>query len=523
MDTKEIDVDLRKTDRSSAHPTGPALARNTILNVIGQLAPLLIGLATIPPVIRGLGVDRFGVLTLCWALLGYLAVFQLGIGPAVTKYAAELFGQGERGAASSLLASSIRLSAAMGVTAGVLLSALTPFLVGNVLRLPAELERETRIAFYILGLTMPFLFVSGAARGLLSAAQRFGALNAVWVVSTSLNYLIPLFAVLLGHGLAAILAAVCAGRVAATLVLLLLCRRTLLSMKEGGRREPVPVRTLLRFGGWVAVSSSMNPILSHLERFLIASLLSVGILTYYATPLEMISRVAVLPASLALTLFPAISYYGREKSNLVVALFERSFKWLFVLMVPVTVSLVALSETILTLWLGGDFGEKGTALFRLLAIAFFFHAFAYVPLSVVQGLGRPDLKAKLDLVEVPVYVTLLLLLIPWAGIGGAAVAKLIITLVDVAALFYFSTRLLPVQVGSFLGRRPRVVLGSAVLYGLGVLVLVLLRRDGAEIALGVAVLAALYFAVLWRYGLDEEDLDAIRSFAARLGGGRGRA
>jgi O-antigen/teichoic acid export membrane protein len=36
------------------------LARNTALNLIGQALPLLVAIATIPLVIRGLGTERFG-------------------------------------------------------------------------------------------------------------------------------------------------------------------------------------------------------------------------------------------------------------------------------------------------------------------------------------------------------------------------------------------------------------------------------------------------------------------------------
>ena len=39
---------------------GTLLARNTLLNLLGQVIPLLIGLATIPYIVRGLGTERFG-------------------------------------------------------------------------------------------------------------------------------------------------------------------------------------------------------------------------------------------------------------------------------------------------------------------------------------------------------------------------------------------------------------------------------------------------------------------------------
>ena len=56
----------------NAHLTsGRLLARNTLWNLLGQLLPMVVALVTIPALVRGLGVDRFGVLSLAWIVIGY--------------------------------------------------------------------------------------------------------------------------------------------------------------------------------------------------------------------------------------------------------------------------------------------------------------------------------------------------------------------------------------------------------------------------------------------------------------------
>ena len=70
---------------SSGLTSGRTLARNTIFNLIGQIAPMLVAIFTIPVLIRVLGTDRFGVLTLAWLLVGYFSLFDLGIGRALTQ------------------------------------------------------------------------------------------------------------------------------------------------------------------------------------------------------------------------------------------------------------------------------------------------------------------------------------------------------------------------------------------------------------------------------------------------------
>ncbi len=68
---------------------GSLLARNTLLNLIGQGLPLVVAVITIPFIIHGLGIERFGLLSLAWVVLGYFAIFDLGLGRATTKFVAE--------------------------------------------------------------------------------------------------------------------------------------------------------------------------------------------------------------------------------------------------------------------------------------------------------------------------------------------------------------------------------------------------------------------------------------------------
>src|SRR5947207_14300295 len=65
------------------------LARNAVWNLLSLTAPMLVALGAIPALIRTLGADRFGILTLAWMLIGYCSLFDLGLGRALTKLVSE--------------------------------------------------------------------------------------------------------------------------------------------------------------------------------------------------------------------------------------------------------------------------------------------------------------------------------------------------------------------------------------------------------------------------------------------------
>src|SRR5437667_12210334 len=69
--------------------SGRVLARNTVWNLSGQLLPMIVAVITVPLLVRGLGVARFGVLSLSYVLIGYFSLFDLGIGRALTKLVAD--------------------------------------------------------------------------------------------------------------------------------------------------------------------------------------------------------------------------------------------------------------------------------------------------------------------------------------------------------------------------------------------------------------------------------------------------
>jgi O-antigen/teichoic acid export membrane protein len=183
------------------------------------------------------------------------------------------------------------------------------------------------------------------------------------------------------------------------------------------------------------------------------------------------------------------------------------------------VVLVLFAPEILALWLKGDFAARSTGVLRILAISFALNALSYVPFSAVQGLGRPDLKAKLDLAEVHFCVILSCILIPRYGVAGAALAKLGVTIIDTVGLFWMAGRL-----GAFspLGVAWRGVRGAVIVasgYGVVSLMTPLLFELSIRGKLGIALVVGIGYGLLvWRYVLDLKDrsyLRQIRPWALR--------
>jgi O-antigen/teichoic acid export membrane protein len=492
---------------------GHVLARNTALNVAGQIIPLLVGIVTMPYVIRRLGPDRFGLLSLAWLVVGYFALLDFGIGPATTKFVAELLGKGEIERLPALVWTAVATQTGFGLVAGILFAAASPALSDRLLKIPAQLQTEAHWIFVILAISLPIGFATGTFQGVLGASQRFDLVNAISLPSAVLYYLIPAMMLALGFGLRAVVFGLVASRVMAFGGYSLLCLRLYPVLRRAITYQRSLVRPLLGFGGWVTVSGAVIPILTYFDRFFVGGLLSVAAIGFYTPPFMISSKLIILPASLTAALFPAFSTsYGRGDNEWISIALVRSLKYVLLMVGAASLALIFFARPILTLWVGARFAAEGTLVLQILTVGTLINSLAYVPSNLLQGVGRPDLTAKFHLLEVPFHLGLLWFLVTKLGLPGAALAfsarvTLDFLLLIIAALWvtHSSPRLLA-------GRDVLRSLATLAALALGFLALwVWSHTLLAQILLSL-LLAAGFLVVTWHYILDLEEKGHIRQW-----------
>ena len=263
------------------------------------------------------------------------------------------------------------------------------------------------------------------------------------------------------------------------------------------------------------VSNITNPIFGYLERFMIASVLSVSMLAFYSAPYDLVSKIIIFPASIVPSLFPYFSLHG-SKSNEVAEVSSRTVKYLLLVLTPIAAVFVVFARDILQIWLGPQFAAHSTVALQIVTLLFFFNAFAMIPFTSVQALGRPDLKAMVDLAVLPVYAAAAWWFMRKWGINGAALAKLLVTLMDLAFLYTFASRLRAFSFKDCLSgplfRALALSVGLfAVVFGVGSL------STSLFISIPLVLIAfACYAVIFWIVAVDEDDritLDGLRQRA----------
>jgi len=403
--------------------SGRLLARNALLNLIGQVIPLLLSVAATPFLVHGLGVDRFGLLSFAWIFLAYFSVFDLGLGRATTKFVAEALGSAKLDHVPSLFWTTVMVQALLGVLGTAALVGFAAVLVDRALNIPAQLRAEARATFYVLAFFAPVVLVSGSFSGLLQAGQRFDLVNGVGVVVNVSLYFLALLGVAMRFSLPGILGMILVARCGGLLALLVLSLRVFPNIRKISGDFAL-VRRLLSYGSWITVTNAVAPVLEYLDRFLVSSILSLAAVTYYTVPYYAITRLSVIPVSLTATLFPAFSALGggrnREKTG---TLFAQSVKCILLALSPVVAALILFGEELLRMWLGDDFAARSSTALQLLSLGLLLNATCGATSHVLlQAAGRPEIIAKFHTFELPIYAGVVFLMIKKWGIGGAAAA-----------------------------------------------------------------------------------------------------
>jgi len=498
----------RMTERVRIH--GGLLAKNTALNFSGSVVPVGVALVTTPFIIRGLGMDRFGVLSLAWVFLWYSSYFDLGLTRATTKFVAEASGRNETQKIPAVVCTSLAIEILLGFIAALALGLATPFLVLRVLHIPGALVGEAKIAFYLMGASIPFFLNSNILSALLAASQRFDLVNAVKVPSNSLVFLLPALGVLLGYKLPGIVLLLFLSRVATTLVYLAICSAVFPGLLTKHFADWSTIVPVLIFGGWVTVCNVLIPILIYVDRFVIGAVLSMAAVAYYSVPYEMASRLQVIPGSLGGVLFPAFSTMVTQDRERLARLFARSLRNIFLLMGPVTLVLAVFARDILRLWLGNGFAMHGTLPLQVLALGLLLNAIGYVPGNLLDGIGRPDLRARIYLSYALPYILLLWFFVHKLGIVGAALVWSLRTFVELALYLVVVAKLLHLSPQA-LARNGllKAIAAYGALAGSVVLLKGVLRGEILVQGAASAVAMAVFSLVTWRFVLDTTDRHAL--------------
>ncbi|MGJ7543070.1 flippase [Variovorax sp. LT1R16] len=418
-----------------------SIKRNAAWNLVGMGVPLLFGAAAIPYLLRNVGVEALGILTLVWALIGYFSLFDFGLGRALTQQVAVCRASSDQKDLPILVKTGLLFTAWAGVGGGTLLAAAVYFSGVDLLNVSANLRASVFNALLIAAVGIPLTTITTGLRGVLEAYEDFKTVNALRILLGVANFGGPVLCVaFISPSLEAMIASLVLSRLIVMVAHLHLMNRRL---PAGWKQVPFnrkKLRELFSFGAWMTVSNIVGPLMVSADRFIISSMLGAAVVAYYTVPSEVMARVLILPAALTGALFPRFSMLLTSDADAARRLYKSSLFIVAGVMLPVCLILAVLSHWGLTLWLGKDFADQSWVIAVVLALGIALNSVAFVPFSVIQAAGNSFVTAKIHLIELIFYIPLIIFSLKKFGLVGAAAVWTLRVGVDLIALLYVARK-----------------------------------------------------------------------------------
>ena len=408
------------------------LAVQTSWNLLGFILPALAAFVATPFLLHQLGAEKFGYLSIVWVVFGVFGMLDLGFGRALTINVARLSARGKTDETSVLIETALSFILAFGIFLSAIVCLALSIRASNLGQSFYRPSIQYLPANLLVAASLWTLLHGAVLRGALEGFADFKHSNLVRVFLGIAVFAFPSAVVFFTNDLFWIFASIVAGRVLANLALVVFLQRHV-SFSHLRFDKSIAIE-LLKSGGWITVSNTLGPLIYYADRFVISHLLTVSAVAYFSIPADAISRILILPISLATATFPflAANRDNRKQVNKTV-LFSATVSFCFLL--PCAIFLLIFGDALLVQWVGPTFAENSRAVAKLLVVSFCINGLAQVPFSALQALGFAKVAALWHLIQLTPYILLLSYLTIKFGVTGSAGAVLIRCLFDAIGMW----------------------------------------------------------------------------------------
>lgn len=411
------------------------LVTNTIWSFLAQALPLVVAVFTIPLIIKGFGTDRFSILTLVWAIIGYSSLFDFGLGRALTQLVSKKIGQADTKDMPVVIWTALIVINVLGLFGSFLVVLLSPMIVTHLLKVPPQYYNETLNSMWYLAISLPLLINIVCLKGILEAYQEFKKLSFLRIPVVLFNYIGPLLVLPFTHNLSVTVALLVVGRFITFILHIVACNSVIKDLFKKISFDKNYIMPLISFGGWITVSNIISPLMLYMDRFFIANMISALVVAFYVTPHEVITKFWLISASINVVIFPALTTEFYRDIKKAKRIYYQAIKYTALLIAVPVILLFFFAKAGLTLWIGAQFAEQSYRIAQVLAIGTFIFSINQISYSLVQSTGKSYITAILHLLEVPVYLIALWFMIKHFGIIGAAFAWVLRIFIDSVLLF----------------------------------------------------------------------------------------
>jgi len=474
------------------------LAFNTASNIVTLIIKLAITFIMTPLLIRNLGHYDYGIWEMISAVIGYMGMLDLGIRPAVSRFASRYIALDDEKSLRNLYSTAWYFLLAVGALIAVILSVWGVFFPEMIAEKTTDTQRYT-LLLLILAAQLLITFPSYAAESYMESYQEYYLKNNITIINSFIGFAVIYFYITPSNALI-LLAAVNAFGVCSKYIFLvwfMQFRRPFLKIK----REYFSLaqfKELLSFGFKSVISGISSRIENATDSLVIGTIMGPASVLLYSVPAALLSQTRGICMTITHVFMPYISGLNAtndfQKIRLVYIFGSKLLVFVPLLLV---IGILTVGEDFLRLWVGSEIADSSRGF--LFIIASFTLIPMLNPLSVryLQAIDEHIFFAKWQPAVALANLILSVILIYPMGIAGVALGSLIPAIVFQPILLAVCCKHLNVNIIEYVSKvlLPWIIpsIGMAfAIYGLKQYILI----TNFLLFLEVAILGSLVFVIL---------------------------
>jgi O-antigen/teichoic acid export membrane protein len=343
-----------------------------------------------------------------------MLIAAIGIPATMIKYVAEF--KEDKNKLNQIVSSGVITSLFLGI-GFIALFYFTSGLFAGIFNMPGLLG-----LIKILSPAFPFALVGGALLGMLNGLREMKKYAAATILQSVLMVIVTVVLIYYGFGVAGAVIGVVLSSVGSCLFLIFVSRNYFkITLSE----YVSTTKKMLSFGWKIVASNAIGLVNYQADTLLIGYFLTATDVGYYAVAVGLSKFFWVIPSAVQTITYPATSeYWSINNHSALHKMIDKSMKYTACILLPVGLGVGFFAKDIITTIFGVGFIYSVLPLLILLVGTTINSATRSIGGSLT-GTGRPGIALKIVATSATTNIVLNVLLIPYLGIVGAAIATTI--------------------------------------------------------------------------------------------------
>lgn len=484
---------------------------NTAATVVGNGWAMVVALATVPILLRGLGAELFGTWVLLQtfsAITGWISLADLGAGTATTRAVAQHAAAGNDAGTQRTVATGMAVFAGMGVVSAILLGLLGPAALPTLFNTPNAAVGALRTATVLFAIQVLVDLLTEGCEACLEGLQRVDLSRLLDAVRRGLVAVATGIAANVWHSLEAVALWSLIASLVGTAVAVTVLRRN----ARVSRPSWTEARQLLRYARTVALLRPIGVLHRTMDRVVVGAVLGPQAVALVEIATQVQNGADAVLSATSYAVVPSASWLqSRGDEDTLRELFETGTRYSVLATYGVVIPVMVMAAPLVHLWVGDRYADAAG-----LSTVALVYVLATAPVAVgsnlLLGIGAAGEILKAALAAVVVNLVASIVLVNAFGVVGAFIGTLTGTAFLIPLLSRSALRTTRTTAKDFVRKSvlPSVAPGASAAVVAGVPLLTPLS-DLARVAIGVPASLATFAVMALRLSLSTEDRSSLRS------------